>query len=162
VGASEGNLPIRGAAARTTVALKQDVRQKLVASLRAASETAPPDRVYLQLDQVRGVRDSYVLSVYINLPDNAKPEDHPELLAGSVSLFGLRKASFRDGGHGGEGLTFILDITEIVDRLHLENKLDVDSLVITIVPHQEVGDEARITVGRISIYRQPHQADQGQ
>jgi tyrosinase len=154
VGASQGSLSIKGSGAGTTVKLDTAVRKKVSASLMAASETAPPDRVYLNLENVRGTRDAYVLSAYINVPEGSNPADHPELMAGSVSLFGLRKASFKDGGHGGEGLDFILDITDVVDKLHLNNALDVDSMKVTIVPHQEVPDKAEITVGRVSVYRQ--------
>jgi tyrosinase len=154
VGANQGALPIKGSGARTTVKLNNDVRRKVSASLLKASETASPDRVFVNLENVRGTRDAYVLSVYINLPEGAKPSDHPELLAGSVGLFGLHRASLKDGKHGGEGLNFVLDVTKIVDALHLNNQLDVDSLQVTIVPHQAVPDQAEITVGRVSIYRQ--------
>jgi tyrosinase len=154
VGASQGALPIRGSGARATVKLDANVRQKVSASLAMASETAAPDRVYLNLEDVRGTEDASVLSVYINLPEGAKPSDHPELLAGSVGLFGLSDASFEDGKHGGGGLSFVLDITNIIDALHLSNALDVDSLNVTIVPHRAVPEQAQITVGRISIYRQ--------
>src|SRR5437764_6605483 len=93
VGANQTALPIRGSGARTTVKLDPDVRGKVAASLARARETAAPDRVFLNLENVRGARDSFVLSVYINLPEGAKPSEHPELLAGSVGLFGLRTAS---------------------------------------------------------------------
>jgi len=106
------------------------------------------------LENVRGTHDASVLSVYINLPEGAKPSDHPELLAGSVGLFGLRRASLKDDKHGGQGLNFVLDITKIVDALHLRNALNVDSIHVRIVPHQAVPDQAQITVGRVSIYRQ--------
>jgi tyrosinase len=154
VGANQAALPIKGLGVRTTVKLDTKVRQKMSASLVTASEAAPPDRVFLNLENVRGTRDAYVLSVYINLPEGAKPSDHPELLAGSVGLFGLSSASFKDGKHGGGGLSFVLDITNIVDALHLNNALDVDSINVTIVPHQAVPEQVQITVGRVSIYRQ--------
>lgn len=153
-GANQGALPIQGSGASTTVKLDTGVRRKLSASLAKAAETGAPDRVFLNLENVRGARDAYVLSVYINLPEGAKPSDHPELMAGSVGLFGLRNASLKDGEHSGQGLNFVLEITKIVDALHLGNALDVDSLRVTIVPHQEVPDQAQITVGRVSIYRQ--------
>jgi tyrosinase len=157
VGASQEAVSIKRAGASTAVKLDPGVRRKVSTSLRAAAAAAPeaaaPDRVFLNLENVRGTHDASVLSVYINLPEGAKPADHPELLAGSVGLFGLRKASFKDDKHGGEGLNFVLDITKIVDALHLRNALDVDSLHVTIVPHRPVPDQAQITVGRISIYR---------
>jgi len=154
VGANQAALPIKGAGASTDVKLDANVRRKMSASLANASETAPPDRVFLNLENVRGARDAHVLSVYINLPAGAKPGDHPELLAGSVGLFGLRSASLQDGKHAGQGLNFVLDITKIVDALHLNNALDVESLHVTIVPHQAVPEQSQITVGRVSIYRQ--------
>jgi tyrosinase len=154
VGASQQALPIKGTGSSTSVKLDAGVRRKVAASLTNASETAPPDRVYLNLENVRGTHDASVLSVYINLPDGANPSDHPELLAGSVGLFGLRRASLQDGQHAGEGLDFVLDITKIVDALHLNHTLDADSLQVRIVPHQAVPEQAEITVGRISIYRQ--------
>jgi tyrosinase len=153
VGASPA-LPIKGAGASTTVKLDPGVRRKVSASLAKASETAVPDRVFLNLENVRGTHDASVLSVYINLPDGAKPGDHPELLAGSVGLFGMRRASVKDDKHAGQGMNFVLDITKIVDALHLKNALDVDSLQVRIVPHTKVPDKAEITVGRVSIYRQ--------
>jgi len=156
VGASQSGIAIQGTGARTTVKLDSAARQRVTASLTAASETAPPDRVFLNLENVRGTRDSYVLSVYVNLPQGAKPDDHPELLAGSVALFGLRRATQQEGKHGGQGLSFVLEITKIVDALHLRNALDTDSLAVTIVPHTNVPSQAEITVGKVSIYRQGH------
>ncbi len=154
VGANQGSLAIQGAGARVTVKLDTDVRRKVSASLVHASETTPPDRVFLNLENIRGTNDASVLSAYINLPEGANPSDHPELLAGSVGLFGLRRASLADGSHGGQGLSFVLEITKIVDALHLNHALDVDSLQVRIVPHRPIPDQANITIGRISIYRQ--------
>lgn len=154
VGANREALPIKGSGASTTVKLDRDVRRKVSASLAAAPESAQPDRVFLNLENVRGTRDASVLNVYVNLPEGANPRDYPELLAGSVGLFGLRKATSTDGIHGGHGLSFILEVTDIFDALHLDNALDVDSLRVRIVPHRPIPEQADITVGRVSIYRQ--------
>jgi tyrosinase len=154
VGANQGALAIKGAGVRTTVRLDPEVRGKVSASLASAAETAQPDRVFLNLENVRGTHDASVLNVYVNLPEGANPSDHPEHLAGSVGLFGLRRASLADAEHGGEGLNFVLEITDAFDALHLDDALDVDSLQVKIVPHQPVPDQADITVGRVSIYRQ--------
>ena len=122
IGANHAALPIKGAGTITSVTLDADVRRKVSASLSPASDAAEPDRVFLHLENVRGTFDASVLSVYINLPEGAKPGDHPELLAGSVGLFGLRKSSLPDSAHGGQGLTFVIDITKIVDALHLRKR----------------------------------------
>ena len=156
VGANQEALPIEGSGASTSVRLDAGVREKVSASIAEVSETSPPDRVFLNLENVRGTHDAAALSVFINLPEGAKPSDHPDLLAGSVGLFGLRRASLKDDKHAGQGLNFVLDITKIIDALHLKNALDVDSVKVRIVPHHAIPDQAKITVGRISIYRQGH------
>jgi len=149
VGANQGSLSIQGAEAHTSVQLNAGVRRKVSASLTAAAETAPPDRVFLNLENVRGVGDSTVFQVYVGLPAGANPADHPENLAGSIALFGVRKASLADGEHAGQGLTSTLEITNIVDALHLNNALDV-----RIVPVNPVPADAGISIGRVSIFRQ--------
>lgn len=154
MGASPAAIAIKGDGVTTSVRLDPGVRRKVRASLTEASAAAPPDRVYLSLENVRGTRDGTALSVYINLPDGANPADHPDHLAGAVGLFGLRRATMADREHAGGGLNFTLDITKIVDTLHLENALDADSLQVRIVPYQTLPDQAEITVGRVGVYRE--------
>ncbi len=154
VGANNSAVSITGSGASTTVALDTDVQQKVVHSLAMVAQTSTPDRVYLNLENVRGTHDAIALSVFIDLPEGATPSDHPELLAGTVGLFGLRRASLADGKHLGGGLNFLLDISAIVDRLHIDNALDSGSLRVTIVPSRPVSDGAEITVGRVNVYRE--------
>jgi tyrosinase len=154
LGANEEPLQITGSGTRTSVQLDSGVRRKVAASLSVTGETAEPDRVYLNLENVRGLADATAIQVYIGLPENAKPADHPENLCGTVALFGVRKASIADEEHAGQGLNFVLDITDIVDKLHMKNALDTDSLDVRIVPVKPVPDEAQITIGRVSIFRQ--------
>lgn len=146
VGANDGPLQIKSSGARATVRLDSDVRGKVSASLAEASETDLPDHIYLQLENVRGTRDAFKLNVSVNQQN-----------AGTVALFGLRRASLKDGTHGGEGLTFVLDITNIIDNMFLNNALDVDSLDVRIVPNRAVPDSADITVGRVGVYRRGQQ-----
>jgi tyrosinase len=113
-----------------------------------------PDRVYLNLENVRGTRDATALSVFINLPEGSNPADHPELLAGTVGLFGLRRATVASGQHVGGGLNFLLDISPIVDQLHLGGALTADALRVTIVPNRAVPDDADVVIGRVSVYRE--------
>lgn len=153
VGASKASIPIRDSGTRTTVRLHPKVLRSLTASLAGAPAGAAPDRVILNLENVRGVRDAHVLSVFINLPPDEKPGDHPELLAGSVALFGLREASAKSGAHGGRGLNFALDLSRSMDAQRLRELLASDSINVTLVPHRSVKKEARITVGKISIFR---------
>ena len=114
-------------------------------SLSSASAAAPPDRAYLQLENVRGAGDAHKLSVFVNGSS-----------VGTVALFGLRRASLKDDHHAGSGLTFELDITDIVDRLHLDNALDADSLDVKVMPNGAVSDSAKISIGRVSVHREGH------
>ena len=93
-------------------------------------------------------------SVYIGLPENANPAEHPERPGRHIALFGVRKASMDREEHAGQGLNFVLDITNIVDSLHLNNALDIDTLDVRIVPVKPVPEEAQISIGRVSIFRQ--------
>ena len=92
--------------------------------------------------------------VHLDLPEGAKPGENRQYLAGNIALFGLRRASMKDGQHAGEGLTFILDATPVIDQLHLKNEFDVESLQVSVIPADPLPENADITVGRISIYRE--------
>ena len=74
--------------------------------------------------------------------------------SGSVGLFGVRKASLVDDQHAGNGLTFVLDISHVIDKLHLSGALDAAQLHVRLVPVKPVAEASNITIGRISVFRQ--------
>jgi len=154
LGAYGQRMSVVGKEARARVTLDNTVKQKVTASLAAASQAKPPDRVFLNLENVRGVNDAAVFNVYINAPEGDDPAKHPECKAGSVSLFGVRKATLKDGEHSGNGLTFVLEITDIVDRLHLAGALDAGHLDVRLVPRNPLLESAQVSIGRISVFRQ--------
>jgi len=153
LGASDTQLRLAGMGGTTRVTLHPPVQKKLAASLTAAPQ-AVPGRVYLNLENVRAKRDGAVFTVYINLPHGADPAKHPELRAGSIALFGARAASETDGEHAGEGLSFSLDISSIVDVLHQAQDLDAGKLDVQLVPRNPLPEEAQVTIGRIGVYLQ--------
>jgi tyrosinase len=153
VGANDQSLTVTSTGAHTTVQLDDATREKLTASLANATTGGVPDRVFLNLENIRGQADGVTLRVYINLPDGADPARHPELLAGSVGLFGVTTASRRDREHGGDGFTAVLEITRTIDDLHL-NAAVPDSLNVTVVPRKPLPAAVDLTIGRISLYRQ--------
>ncbi len=146
VGTHDGTISLKSSGARVQLRLAPEVNQQVISSFAATSEGTLPDQVYLELENVRGAQDAYKLTVNVN-----------GQTAGTVALFGLRRASMEDGQHGGQGLTFVLDVTEIIDNLHMNNALDVDSLDVRITPNNSISEDANISVGRISIYRQSYQ-----
>jgi tyrosinase len=155
LGASSGGLSLTGSGAKAAVQLDHAVRSRMSASLQGmAGGPATPDRVFLNLQNVRGANDATSLAVYINVPEGEDPARHPELKAGSVGLFGLSKASATDGPHAGDGLNFTVEITHVIDTLHLRGALDVNQLHVSLVPRTPVPDKSPVSIGQISIYRQ--------
>jgi len=155
IGANQGSLRVVGQDVRTAVRLDQGMRRKVSAKLAAAVQTGQqPDRVFLNLENVRGLTDATAFKVYVGVPEGAAPSQYPDRFAGNISLFGVRKASVPSGEHAGQGLTFALEITKIIDALHLNNALDVETLGVRIVPVRPVAEESNISVGRVSIFRQ--------
>jgi tyrosinase len=153
LGANAGSLRLSGAEARTSVKLDTSVQRKVSASLTAAAPSVP-DRIFLNLENVRGANDATTFSVYINVPDDGDPAKYPDHLAGSIGLFGVRKASLADDKHAGDGLTFVLEITHVVDSLHLAGTLNAKEIQVRLVPQKPVPEQAKISIGRISIFRQ--------
>ena len=156
LGANNESLRVIGAEAGTSVTLDAAVQRKVSNSLETAGAAGKPapDRIFLNLENVRGLNDATAFSVYINVPEGEQPAQHPELLAGSIALFGVRKATLADGEHAGDGLTFVFEITHIIDVLHLAGALNVSQLRVQLIPIKPVPEAAQISVGRISIFRQ--------
>jgi tyrosinase len=159
VGANKSSVRIGGNATDTRVELDTAARDKLSAtlSLRPMADAAapnPPDRVFLALENITSATDAGVFQVYVNLPQGADPDKHPENLAGVVSLFGARAASNPDGPHAGNGLTRTLEITELVDALHLKGALDVQHLDVKFVPQTPMSVNDEVDVQHVRVYRQ--------
>jgi tyrosinase len=159
VGQSRSAIRLGGIATDASVQLDGTATNKLSASLRVhslAPAHAPkaPDRVFLALENVTSSTDSGVFDVYVNLPKGANPAQHPENLAGVLSLFGARAASKASGPHAGDGLTQTLEITDIVDAMHLKGELNAATLDIKFVAQTPVSENSAIDVGRVRIYRQ--------
>lgn len=156
LGANNQSVRLSGAEVRTSVALDPGARNRLSASFRAAADGTPavPDRIFLNLENVRGLSDATAFNVYINVPEGANPANYPRNLVGSIALFGVRKASVANDTHAGDGLTFVLEITDFIDRLQLSGALETGQLQVQLVPRHPVPDEAQISIGRISVFRQ--------
>ena len=157
LGANNQSLRVSGAQASATVTLDAAVKNKVTASLqsaRAAAGPGTPDRVFLNLENVRGLADATAFNVYINVPEGADPTKYSDHLAGSFALFGVRKATMTDDKQVGDGLTFVLEITNVVDKLHLDGALAANDIHVQLVPVRPVSEAAQVSIGRISIYRQ--------
>ena len=118
----------------------------------AASSAAEPDRIFLNLDNITGSSDATSFKIYVGLKPSENPQEHPANLAGIVTLFGLNEASALDRQHGGNGLNKVLEITKVIDRLHLAGVEELSELSLRLVLRH--GRESDVSIGRISIYRQ--------
>ncbi|MEY4937642.1 MAG: hypothetical protein RIS64_4001 [Bacteroidota bacterium] len=142
VGASGSPLQLNSGKTETKVKLDTSSWGKVGKSLLGASATKLPNEVYLQLEGVKGTAEVNILSVFVN----------HELIE-KVSLFGLNVASVSDGHHGGAGLTFNINITHLIDKLHLDGKFDVNDLDIQIETKRPLQVGGKITIERIGVYR---------
>jgi tyrosinase len=127
VGANQGLLRIVGPEARTGIQLDPGVRRRVMDSLTAAAAAtgSAPDRLYLNLENVRSRSDAPFLQVYIGVQEDDTSAESWEHLVGGVGLFGVRSATEPDGDHAGQGVTFVLDATEAIDNLHLTEPFPV-------------------------------------
>jgi TIR domain len=136
LGASNMSVPLVGAEVRSSVALGPE--------LRTARE------ILLNLENVRGLSDATV-DVYIDVPKRSDPAKHPDHFAGTLALLGLREATLVKDKCAGDGLTFCLEITRVIDTLYRAGALD-RQLLVRLVPLKPVPEAACVNIGRISIY----------
>lgn len=146
LGSHTGKLDLRGKKAGIKVKVDSKPWKRVGESLKNASAAKAPDRIFLELENVTGNHDAN----FIHVKANGK-------YVGSRALFGLNSASKKDDHHAGSGLRLIFEITELIDELHLAGDLDgQDGLDIQIETEAEVPDDYKITVERVSIYRESH------
>jgi tyrosinase len=155
LGASSGELEIKDAGATTIVRLRTEAERSIAALIESSASADSARSFYLGLENVRGTFDAAVLNTYINLPENARPVDHRNLLAESVALYGLRMASMQQGANAAQGLTFLLEITQILIDLAAANSLNPEEIRVTIVPDRPLPDSVTLVIGRISIFTTP-------
>jgi tyrosinase len=111
-------------------------------------------QVYLLVENVTCNRPSPGYDVYLNVPPGDEPQQHPELHAGGLGMFGLIEASRASGQHGGNGLKFKLDVTDLFARLPLLKGWDKQNLRMSLVPEPWDAPVPKVQVGRVSLYFQ--------
>jgi len=160
IGANAAPVRLEGRSIATQVPISQAEARNLAASFsfsRGLAADAPlkePDRVFLNLENIRGANDGVIFDVYVGVPLGADPKNHPDRRAGAVSLFGVSKASQVRSGHGGNGLVKVIEITHVIDSLQASQAIDLRQLNVEFVPRQELLASDAISIGRVSVYRQ--------
>jgi tyrosinase len=130
------------------------VTRSFTRSAMRADAPGEPDRVFLKLENIRGKDGSGIFDVVLHKP--GAPAGSAGIKAGSISLFGLEKASKPDGAHAGNGLTKTLEITEAVDAMKLDAE-QAKNIDVEIVPRSDVREEDQIKVGQVSVHRRSGQ-----
>ncbi len=165
LGANAAKISLVGVGAKTSVKLDSVLGSKVAqgfqkklsfATTRSSVGAEAPkaaDQVFLNIENIRAAEDSAIVDVYVNLPDGAKPDDRPDLRAGTIGFFGVSTASRPDQPHGGMGINEVFDITRIVESLESTGTFSIDNLSIDLIPRQTVSEKEGITVERISVYR---------
>jgi tyrosinase len=109
-------------------------------------------RVFLNIENITGKGPPGTYKVYVNLPEGEEPDDRSDHLVGTVALFGLSEQSAGDSEHGGSGLTFVLEITALVQRLQDEGSWNESDVDVDFVPLRPVPEDTDVRVGRVSVY----------
>jgi tyrosinase len=130
------------------------------ARIAGPSPSALPERIYLNVENITGTRPATSYAVYLNLPPDADPEQHQDLFAGLLPMFGVVEATRADAAHAGSGLHYSLEIGDIVRTLEARHAWDPTDLRVTFVPEYPeppsgagvVAGPEPIQVGRISLY----------
>ena len=118
----------------------------------ALKNAGVPKQVFLSFENIKGTVRAPSFRVYLNAPPGDPPEQHPELFAGNLTMFGLVESSVPRGNHGGEGKTMSLDITDLFSRLVLTKNWDTQSLRMIFVPADWDAPVPRVQVGHTALY----------
>jgi tyrosinase len=133
------------------------------ARVAAAAADARPQRMFLNIENIKGSAAGTSYEVYVNVPAGEDPRAHQELYAGLLPLFGLAEATRGDQDHPGDGLHYALEVTDIIRRLSGGPDFDSGALRLTFVPQEEPAAPSApaaaaaaaaepVRIGRVSLY----------
>src|SRR5207302_9484186 len=123
---------------------------------------AVPPRTFLHFENITGSGQPRGYSVYLNVPPESTPANHPGLFAGYLPLFGVAEASRSDQDHPGSGLHYALEVGDVIRTLAAKGDWNPNDIRVVFVPDDEeagAGVEKalatgprHIEIGRISLY----------
>lgn len=140
IGISNGQHVLSLSGTQTQIEIAPDPMKDIRKSFDQVLTTTVSDQILLVIENVRGTADANILNVLVNQKE-----------AGRFSLYGLDNASRKE--QGGKGLSFTLDITEIMKELHLSDTLDLHTVDVDIQPRGTLSKAQDITIEKIKIYR---------
>lgn len=111
----------------------------------------PPKRALLRVENVKSKIRAPTFDVYLNMRQGQEPEKHPELLAFTLSTFGLVESSKSRGHHPGNGLSIVEDVTELLARQTKTGDWNGKTLHVSFVPAPWGAYPISVQVGRVSL-----------
>lgn len=157
IGAAMANFPeMVGATRRAFTVQPTDVGRASISAPKVTGAEAfgasvNTQRTYLHLENLTCQGPAEALEVYVGVDAAVDPAAEAGKRAAYLSLFGLQEATRRDGPHSGAGLTFGVDITDLVRALPDDPGADALEVPISLRAVGTWGD-APLRVGRISLY----------
>jgi tyrosinase len=148
IGAASGPVSLDGGSARASVAVRP--QPSAPAGRHSLAPQAAP-HIYLNLENIVSKGPALPYRVFLNVPHDFDPEQFVDHFVGTLPMFGVDEASRDDGPHGGSGLSYVFDVTDVVKRLGInaaETPLDV-----AFVPKGGDTGPAQLEVGKISFYQ---------
>ena len=138
VGASEDPVTVGRGGGRARVPVEPSTRPP-------TPEAAGPRRTFVAVENITG--EGLGAGVYVVLVGDRE--------IGRFSTFGLPEASEVGGEHGGSGLTFAYDVTDLAAELGVTDEAGTAELDIEVRPARPVAEAVGdISVGRIGVYRE--------
>jgi tyrosinase len=132
------------------------LRPQAAQAARARLAAARPARAFLNLEHVTGAGTLPKYDVFIDAPSLAQGSTPASpVFAGSLSLFGVQRASRSGGAQGGSGITTVLEITDALEQLRRTRGWDESGLRVTFRRRERPGQPAptgNLQVGRVSVY----------
>lgn len=153
LGANGAAISVGAAGVVTNVAMDTSAAKGAVTAMGPMAAGKDVVRLYLQIVGIKGETPSAKLDVFLNLPEGADPGSREDLRVARLYLFGLEEASDPDSGHGGNGLGYNLEISELVQRLRDGDGFDADKVSVTLLPVDNITDDAKVTVQKVSVIR---------
>ena len=160
VGATDGPIDLNDTVARGVLS----VEPARSAAMMAEGIAPAQPNVYLNLENVTGTGTPADFEIFVDLPDDSVEP----MRIGTLTTFGVARASDPNGPHGGNGLTQVYDITKAAQTLGL-NSTSAKDIQVTFrrEPRSAAAEgvplgleaitidadgENSVQVGRISVY----------
>lgn len=157
---TETSIPLTGAVTTIPVDFNEPAVRSARGRLTTLAAQRPP-RAYLNFENVSGTGHPGRFSVYIDVPREGQPADpRRALFAGVLTTFGVHAASKDESRHDGSGITTVLEITQLIEKLKQEHRWDERRMHVYVLKEPEHGTalaaararEANLKIGRVSVY----------